>query len=265
VSRAALTALAGALVLAALALLCSGCETTAEKSAKLEKAAKRVALAQQTGLSITRQSTVVKVTSASVVRGAEGSAAIVTLRNSSAKALRDVPLAITLKDARGSSVYSNDTPGLAKTLTSVALLPAHGEITWIDDQIAARAANSVSANVGEGAAVDDGTNVGEGSAAAGGGGGGGGGAPRLELQGTHLAEDPGGGVDAEGTIVNRSRVEQSELVIYAVARRRGRVVAAGRAVLASLAAGASTPFQIFFVGDPKGAQLQLSVPPTTLG
>jgi hypothetical protein len=43
------------------------------------------------------------------------------------------------------------------------------------------------------------------------------------------------------------------------------VVAAGRAVLASLEAGGTTPFQIFFIGDPKGAQLQLSVPPTSGG
>ena len=43
-----------ALLLAALALVCSGCETTAEKSAKLEKAAKRQTLAKQQGLTITR-------------------------------------------------------------------------------------------------------------------------------------------------------------------------------------------------------------------
>jgi hypothetical protein len=244
VSRAALAP--RALVLVALAMVGSGCETTAQKSAKLEKAAKRVAVAQQTGLSIVHPSTVVNVTGATIVRGAEGSAAIVTVRNRSAQALARVPIAITLNDVHGTSVYSNSTPGLATTLTSLALLPAHGEVTWIDDQITTRAAQRASAKVGEGTTVN-------------------GALPQLALQETHLSEDPSGGSDAEGTVANRSRIEQPELVIYAVARRAGRIVAAGRAVLASLPAGSSAPFQIFFIGDPKGAQLQLSAPPTRSG
>lgn len=231
----------------ALLLLCSGCETTAQKSAKLERAAKRVAQARQTGLTITHRSTIVDVTAASVVRGAEGSAAIVTLRNSSPQAIRDVPIAISMKDAHGTSVYANDTPGLATTLTSVALIPAHGELTWIDDQATTVTAKTVSAEIGQGARA--------GNVAA----------AQLDVQGVHLAEDPSGSLDAEGTIVNRSSTEQDELVIYAVARRGGRVVAAGRSVLASLRASASLPFQVFFVGDPKGAKLALSAPPTTPG
>jgi hypothetical protein len=243
VHRATLTLSTAALV--ALAVVCSGCETTAEKSAKLEKAAKRITRAQQTGLAIAHQSTVVKVVGAVVVRGKEGSAAVVTMRNTSARALRDVPIAISLKDAHGTSVYSNDTPGLARTLTTVALIGAHSDVTWIDDQATTVAATRVSARIGEGARAD---NVS---------------ATQVGVQGAHLSEDPSGGFDAEGAVVNHSHTEQDELVIYAVARRNGRVVAAGRAVLSSLGAGASLPFQVFFVGDPKGAQLALSAPPTT--
>jgi hypothetical protein len=244
VSRAAFFPVAA--TLAAVALLCSGCETTAQKSAKLEKVAKRIALTRQTGLSIAHQSTIVKVTDSSVVRGREGSAAVITLRNPSSRTLAHVPIAISLKDAHGAVLYSNNTPGLATTLTSLALLPAHGQVTWIDDQITTRAATRASAEVGEAAPVA-------------------GAAPRLTVQDAHLAEDPNGGSDAEGTITNHSRTEQDELVIYALARRGDRIVAAGRAVLASLPVGASAPFQIFFIGDPKGAQLQLSAPPTRYG
>jgi hypothetical protein len=60
-------------------------------------------------------------------------------------------------------------------------------------------------------------------------------------------------------------VTQLELVVYAVARRGGRIAAAGRAIVPQAPAGASTPFQVFFIGDPKGAQLSLTAPPTTLG
>jgi lipoprotein-anchoring transpeptidase ErfK/SrfK len=239
-------ALALALALALGAISLAGCETTAEKSAKLEKAAKRVAPAQQQGLSIAHASTIVKVQSATLVHGTEGTAAVLTLHNSSSKAVREVPIAITLKDAHGANVYTNATPGLAKTLTSLALLPAHGDGVWIDDQIPGTSAKSLTTKVGEGAAVS-------------------GAAPRLTISETQLTKDPSGAATVEGTIKNSSATAQSELIVYALARNGGRVVAAGRAVLASLAPGSSAPFQAFFVGNPAGAQLQLSAPPTTLG
>ncbi|MCW3019482.1 MAG: hypothetical protein JWN10_1790 [Solirubrobacterales bacterium] len=236
-----------ALALAALVL--AACESNQERSAKLEKvaklhegdAARRRALAQR-ALTITRPSTKVKVTGAMLVRGPEGAAAVVTLRNVSATPLRDLPVQITVRDARGASVYTNAVAGLSPTLASVALIPAHAQLTWIDDQVQATGAPaSVTAKVGEGAPA-------------------GGAVPRLRLEGTHLSE-----AQAEGSLVNDSRASQQEVIVDAVARRAGRIVAAGRAVLASAPAGASTPFQIFFVGDPSGAQLEVSAPATTLG
>jgi hypothetical protein len=237
---------ASALTLVLLALVSSGCETTAEKSAKLEKAAKRIAPVAQQGLSIAHESSIVKVLSATLVRGTEGTAAVLTLHNSSAQAIRDVPISISLKDAHGATVYTNATPGLAKTLTSLALLPARGDGVWIDDQIPGTSAKRLATKIGEGTAVN-------------------GAVPRLTVREAQLAEDPSGAATVEGTIDNPSRTGQSELVVYALARKDGRIVAAGRAVLASLAPGASAPFQAFFVGTPAGAQLQLSAPPTALG
>lgn len=228
-----------ALALAAIALTCSGCETTAEKSAKLERAAKRVAHATQTGLSIARPSTVVKILAKSVVHSSQGTAIVLTLRNDSSHALGEVPIAVALKGANGASVYSNSTPGLAKTLTSVALLPAHAELTWIDDQ--AQGEGTISAEVGEGKPVT-------------------GALPTMTVHEAQLSEG-----SAEGSVSNGSQTAQSELVVYAVARRAGRIVAAGRAVLASLGAGASSPFQIFFIGETNGATLQASAPPTSTG
>ncbi len=233
-----------ALVLVALAL--TGCETSQEKSAKLEKEAKRRpghgALAQK-GLSIDRESAYVKVVQTSVVHDSEGSAAVVTLRNTSARALRDVPIAITVRDSSRSTLYANSAPGLARSLVSVPLLAAHGQVVWIDDQVqAAGTPASVSAKVGEGAAAT-------------------GAIPRISIQGAHLAETEG----AEGTVVNHSQVTQTELVVYAVARRAGKIVAAGRAVVPQLPPDTPTRFQVFFIGDPHGAQLAFSAPPSTPG
>jgi hypothetical protein len=238
-----------ALVLVALAL--TGCETTAEKSATLERQAKRERAEHptlaQTGLSIAHASRDVKVVATSVVHSAEGTAAVVTLRNLTSKALRDIPIEITVRDAAGASVYTNSAPGLAASLVSAPLLTPHGELTWVDDQVrASAAAAAVSAKIGEAPATTTA-------------------APRLSIEGAHLFEDPSNGPSVEGTLVNQSGVTQQELVVYAVARRAGTVLAAGRAVLALAPAGAATRFQIFFIGDPSGAQLALSAPPTTLG
>lgn len=237
-----------ALVLIALAF--TGCETSAEKSAKLERAAKlqakRTAVAAR-GLEITKTSDKVEVLGTSTLKSSEGAAAVVTLRNRSNVALRKLPIQITLEGAGGATVYANTAPGLAHSLVSVPLLRPHATTIWIDDQVqAAGTPISATARVGEGEAVT-------------------GPVPTLVVEGAHLANGEASGPEAEGSVVNHSAVAQRELVVYAVARRAGRAVAAGRAVLAQAEPGSSTRFQLFFIGDPRGAQLEVSAPPTTFG
>jgi hypothetical protein len=231
-----------ALLLAALAL--AGCETTAEKSAKLERAAKRASVVQS-GLLITHPSTDVKVLETAALHGSEGAAAVVVVRNNSSRPLRAVPIAITVKNAGGQTLFQNNAPGLEAALVSVASLPAHGELSWVDDQLPATGKPAtVSAVLGQAPA-----------AAA---------PPKIEIQGAHTIEDPSRGIGTGAMISNRSPIAQQNLVVFAVARRGGRIVAAGRANVAELAAHASAQFQVFFVGDPRGARLQLSAPATTL-
>jgi len=231
-----------ALVLAALAL--SGCETTQEESAKLEKTAKHFTLAHR-GLSIARASTQAQVLGTTVVRSSEGAAAALTVRNSSSHTLRSVPIAITVKDTHGQTVYENNAPGLEAGLTSIPSLPAHGSITWVDDQVPSSGEPaSVSAVIGEAPVVT-------------------GPEPRIEVEGPHLGEASSG--EASGTVRNRSSVTQQHLVVYVLARRTGTIVAAGRAVLPEVAAGATVPFQVFLVGNAAGAKLEASAPASTLG
>ncbi|MGD1056605.1 MAG: hypothetical protein ABR992_04245, partial [Solirubrobacteraceae bacterium] len=131
-----------ALVLAALAL--AACESNQERSARLAKAAKqqeadaakRAALARR-ALTITRPSTKIKVIGTAIVHGAEGAAAVITLRNVSNTPLSAVPIQIVVRNTGGASVYTNAVPGLSPTLASVALIPAHAVLTWIDDQVQA--------------------------------------------------------------------------------------------------------------------------------
>jgi hypothetical protein len=233
--------------LALLALLAlSGCESTQEKSAQLEKTAHRTRLVER-GLSIGKANPDITVLDAVLVRGAEGAAAVVTLRNNSAHALSDVPIAITVKNAQGSAVFQNNTPGLEAALTSLGSLPAHGVATWVDDQVPATGDPvSVTAIAGVSPAVS-------------------GALPEIDVTGVHPSEESGSAT-AAGTVRNRSSVTQRALVLYAVARRAGRVVAAGRAILPEVAPGAAVPFQAFLVGwTQAGGRLEATASASTFG
>ena len=139
-----------AVVLALAALALAGCETTQEKSARLERAAHRKGVvANAQGLKITSPSKTITVRSALALHTPEGTAAAVTLTNS-AGAQREVPLLISVAQG-GAPAVSNSEPGLARSLTSVAYVPAHGSAVWVDDQIALTGTpGAVTAKVGEG-------------------------------------------------------------------------------------------------------------------
>lgn len=241
--------------LALLALGLTGCETTAQKSARLERVAKEQAKTAAhsapawRGVSIARQSTRVKVLLTSVLHSTEGNAVVLTLRNVSATSLRDVPVGITVSDAKGAHIYTNHVPGLTTALVSAPLLRAHSTTIWIDDQIDTTGIPTrVSAKIGEGTPV---------AASA---------IPKLSVEGARLSEATSGGGTVEGSLVNRSTIPQHEVVVGGVARRAGKIVAAGRAVLSQTAGGeAATHFQLYLIGDPRGARLEFSASATTLG
>jgi hypothetical protein len=242
-----------AALLALLALTITGCETSAQKSARLEKAARRheqasVARAKlaERALEITHQSRVIRATGATLVRGKEGDAVAVTLTNRSNKTLIAIPIAFTIRNARGKSVYTNATRGEDPSLVSVPLLGAHAHLTWVDDQVQeAPGGTSVSVKVGEGTA----THAPQ---------------PRLSVTSARTVEDPGSGPGEEAELVNHSKLSQKEVVIFAVARSGPRIVAAGRAVVPNAPAGATTRFQLFFVGSTKGASVEAAAPATRL-
>ena len=244
---------AGALGLALAALALSGCETTQEKSAKLERVAKvrEAREARRTArnrrlLTIAHASRKVSVAGVVLLHSSEGLAAVVTLQNHSSTAVREVPVRINVRDRHGRSLFTNETPGQAAPLIAASLIPAHSRFEWIDDQVQATGASSATAEVGEAPTVH-------------------GPVPHLAVTGAHITEDPESGPGAEGDVVNHSSVSQQELVVYAIVRRGTQIVAAGRAIVPEAPAGATTHFQLFFVGDPQGGSLVIDAPPSTLG
>jgi hypothetical protein len=243
VRRAALAALAPVLA-AALA----GCQSTQEKSAALERAALRAQAGQkpsQQGLHITVPGRRARVLGSTLIHGSEGWAAVVTVQNVSAQPLADVPIALSAADAQGATVYTNTGGGLARSLVSVPYLAPHGRLEWVDDQLQP-----------SGTPVRLHVLLGEGATAVA--------APALAVAGVKMFEDPANGPGAEGQVANRSSVAQHELVIYAVARRGGRIVAAGRGQLPQLTGGQSLRFQAYLTGSPAGAAVTVAAPPSTL-
>jgi hypothetical protein len=236
---------AALLVLAALVL--TGCETTAEKSARLERAANALAAHRQAtakALTVTAPSRYVKVLSATFVRSTRGasSAVVVQLRNDSARPLRTVPIAVAVKDGAGKTTYQNNEQGLETALVAVPALAPHATLTWVDDQVPVSAGTSATARVGEAATPIGGP------------------LPSTSVKGLHLTEAPGSAPEVEGNVHNASGVGLRNLVVFVTATRGGQPVGATRAVVSELAANSSHSFTAALVGDARGAQLQASAP-----
>jgi hypothetical protein len=232
--------------LALLLLLPAGaltaCESTQEKSARLAREAPR--LQEQTGVEVARRNPHVEVTTTAVLHDANGTAVVVGVRNTTARPLANLPVAIAVRDAGGRMAFRNDEPGLETSLTHIAYLPPHGRADWVNDQVAAAGEpRTVTARIGDSGKV---------SARP----------PRIVVQDVRLGEDPVDGPFARAVVVNRSASEQRRLVILGVARRGSRVVAAGRSLIEQLAPGKRSRFRMFFIGDPRGATLSLTPAPT---
>ncbi|HEV7751916.1 MAG TPA: hypothetical protein VGO71_10260 [Baekduia sp.] len=236
---------AGAGALAALAAGgLAACESTADKSAAIA-AQGRAAVRGGGALKITRNRDV-RVVRSAVVRGAGGAVAVaVQLRNAGARAQRDVPVLIDVRDARGASVYSNAVVGLQPALQRLTLIRGRSSAWWVNDQVTASAPpRAVRVRAGAAKAAV--------------------GPPRVALTGVHFDADATGRF-LTGTVVNRARSVLRQVPIFAVAIKGGTVVAAGRSLVPKLpAAGAPKPthFRLFFVGEPRGARLALTVAPT---
>jgi len=246
--RLGLLALAGAGLPLALGG-CLGVETTPEKSAAKARLAVDT-IKNQKGLVLGKVNTAITVEDSTLVQDANGVAAVIRVKNTGSTQVT-LPVAITVSDAKGRKLYANDAPGLDASLTSLPVLGAGQEADWVDNQIlVAGKASRVAAQVG----------AAKGEL-------GGGALPKIVLSGIAAGRDEDGPY-AKGTISNRSAIAQKRIVVSCVARDGARVLAAGRAVVDRLApAGESkrpTPFTVFFIGDPKQAELACAAPPTVL-
>lgn len=223
----------------------SGFQSTQDESKELER--EGADLIDEKGLDVKQSSRQVDVGVTAVVSDRNGAAAVVELRNKSPRALAGVPVEIDVKGKGGKSVFKNDAPGLEPSLTSIAVLGPHEQVFWVNDQVLATATpESVKAQVG-GAKDVPAARV-----------------AKLEVGKPKLERDPASGVAAIGYVTNRSRQPQKKVTLYAVAHKGSKLVAAGRAGIRVVKARKRARYTVLFIGDPRGATIEVAAPPTVL-
>ncbi|MFN8160920.1 MAG: hypothetical protein U0R52_07760 [Solirubrobacterales bacterium] len=222
----------------------AACQSTQDRSAELAKQGSTV-LEKEQGLKVTQRSADVKVVSSTVLSDVNGSAVVLGLRNDSSQTLTDVPIQVKVLDAKGRVVYTNTTPGLEPNLTSMPIVPP-GDSYWVNDQVLATGKpKTVKAEVGAGGSTLSGE------------------LPDIEVGPPKLEQDPVSGLDVRGTVVNKTGKEQGPLLLFAVAKQGSKVVAAGRGGIDHLKPSTKAlHYTIFFIGDPKGAKVDVTSFPT---
>jgi hypothetical protein len=227
---------AGALACAAAVAL-GGCQSTVQKAKKV--AASSAAAFGGPAHGVDATDATIKVLASTIVRDANGTAVVVELRNTGSRVVGNAPIDVDLRDRAGKSVFRNDAAGLAASLTHVPALPAGARVTWVDDQVTPTATpRRVIVRVGRGRPGVDA-------------------APAPTASRAALSGDPTSGIQASGTVRNPSEVALRDVTVSVVARRDGRIVAAGRAVVDRLAPEQSAPYHAYLIGDPGHSRLQI--------
>lgn len=237
--RTAITLLA----LSAAVLGLSACESSQDKNKRLAKKVTKVVDLKP--LRITSENKQVKVVQTVALSDQNGAAAVVVLRNGSGHDLGQVPILFNALGAGRKSVFKNDAPGIDPALSSTAIVPAKGEFAWVNDQVMPSGKPvSVVAQVGAAKAKVPAS------------------LPDVTFTPPKLSLDPVSGIEASGKVRNASKIDQVKLILYCVARRGKKIVAAGRGEIQRLPAGKTKNYHIFFIGNPKGARLTVAAPPT---
>jgi hypothetical protein len=235
--------IASGLAMLALASL-TACQSTQSRSAELEEEGSKVLL-ESTGLKVTKANPDVKVLSTTLLSEPEASAVVVEVHNDSDVNMVDVPIALTVLDKKGRSVYRNDAPGLEQALVAIPYLPAGADALWINDQILA-SGKPASAKVKVGVSPNTWSGA----------------LPEIEVSPPKVEA----GRIASGHVVNRTGEDQNRLLLYAVARRGNEIVAAGRGAFEHLKPETKElPYHVYFVGDPSGAEVTVTQYPTLHG
>jgi hypothetical protein len=231
------------LAAAVVATPLAACQSTQDKSAEI--AASLGPVSVEKGLSIKKESKVVNVVDTAMITDKNGTAAVVTLENTSEDQLVNVPILIEVLDKAGKSIYSNDIPGIETALAYVPVIGPGETMDWVHNQILpAGEPADLEVKVGETESKLDGP------------------LPDFEVGNTTYEQDPVSGINAVGTAVNNTGEVHKRLLFYGVVRQGDEVIAAGRAAIEDMKPDRQKTFHIFFIGDPEQGDLSVTWFPT---
>jgi hypothetical protein len=233
-----------ALALAVLAgSTLTACQSSQDKAREIQA---RAQAAAPKPLVIRHPDKDVKVTGTTLLHSENGDAIVVELKNESRQTLVNVPILVDVRDTKGRTVYKNDTAGIDFALNHIAVLKPGQTFDWVNDQVTGQG-KSAKVVVGQP----------EGNAPPGGQ------LPELAVSPPKLGHDFSG-AKVTGTVTDSSKLDQSHLILFAVSRSGGRIVAAGRGQIKALKVKAKpAPYVIFFIGNPTG-DVTIEAPPTVL-
>ena len=232
-----------ALVLAA-GISLTACRSSQDKAQEIQD---RAIAAAPKPLVIPHPSKDVKVENAALIHDQNGDAIVAQLKNESDQPLVNVPILVDVKGANGKSVYENNTAGLDFALNHVSLIQPHETFFWVNDQVTGQG-KSAKVTVGQPEAK----------------------APSGKIPTYFTVSPPKAGHDfsgakVSGTVKADTKVDQDHLILFAVARQGGHIVAAGRGQIKALKADAQPAnYTIYFIGNPVGADVTIQAPPTVL-
>jgi hypothetical protein len=222
----------------------TACQSSQDK-AKIIQA--RATAAAPKPLVIAKPNKDVKVVNTALIHDQNGDAIVVELKNGSNQTLVNLPILVDVKGPNGISVYENNTAGLDFALNHVALIEPGQTFFWVNDQVTGQ---------GKSAKVTVGQPEGK--------------APSRKLPTYFTVSPPRAGHDfsgskVTGTVRDETKFDQDHLILFAVARQGGHIVAAGRGQIKALKADAKPAnYTIYFIGNPAGADVTIQAPPTVL-
>jgi hypothetical protein len=227
-------------VLAAATL--TACSSSQDKARAIQEQAQAAA---PKPLEIPKPNRDIKVTNTALIHDQNGDAVVVELKNETNQTLVNVPILVDIRDGK-KTVYKNDTAGLDFALNHVSVLNPGETFYWVNDQVTGQG-KTVKATVGQP----------EGKAPSGP-------LPELDVSEPRSGSDFSG-AKVSGTVTDNSKLDQSHLILFAVARQGGHIVAAGRGQIKALKNDARpAPYVIYFIGNPVGADVTIQAPPTVL-
>jgi len=228
------------------ALVVTGCESTQDKAARVQKQNEikmKIAAQPLTVPTVDRR---IKVTGTTVLRGKDTDAVVVAVVNTTSKPIADLPIAVKILNGAGKVVLTNTAPGTDHWLNHIPLLRPGQTFYWVNDQLdPLPSARKATVRIGPGVTVAR---------------------PYKDAQllKIKIFEDPVSGAALTGKASGSAPVLQERVVIFSVGKQGGRIVSAGRGVLEKLLPNRGKPagFTIFYVGaNPKSVSVSNQAPP----